>query len=295
MTATAVIRGRGRWLAALAAGLVVAGAASACGPGTGTQVRTSGQAVPAAVLAAAATSTGVQHTAQLTVTASLSAAMLAQPITVHGSGAVNLDTKAAELDLTMSGPMPGSSASSGAGHLMELVAGGQLYVSGGPLTSVLPAGKTWIQVGDLSNLSGATSVASLPQASSALTLLQNLGGDVTEVGTESIGGVPTTHYRADIDLAKVAAKLPAGLPADLEAMLTQVGHDGHIPADVWVGSDGLVHQVALQVTVGSVMGQALDLSATVTETLDHFGEPVDISAPPADQVAPFSGLAGLGH
>ena len=282
-----------RPVAALAAGLVLAGAVSACGQGDGTQVSTNAQAVPAAVLSAAATSIGGQHTAQITVTESISSSFAPGGLTVHGQGAVDLDAKTAEINLDMSGLTSTSGAIVGDGHLVEIVAGGQAYLSGGVVSSQLPAGKSWLQVGDLSKLSGSSSVASVPQASSTLTMLQNLSGDVTRVGTEPIDGVPTTHYWADVDLAKVSAKLPAGLPADLKSMLGEVGQGGRIPTDVWVGTDGLVHQVAMKLTLGSLLGHKIDLSLSMVETLHHFGEPVDITAPPADEVAPFSGLAGL--
>ena len=280
---------------ALSAGLVLAGAATGCGQGSGTQLSTNGKPVPVAVLTAAATSTGSQHTAQMTMTESLSASLLPHPVTVHGTGAVNLDTKSVEINLDMADLASMGSSALGDGHMVEILAGGQVYLSGGLVSSELPAGKSWLVVGDPSKLTGTSSVASVPQATSELTMLQQLGGNVTRVGTEQIGGEPTTHYRADIDLAKIAAKLPAGLPADLKSTFAAVGDGGRLPTDVWVGADGLVHQVSMQMTMGSLLGRKIDMSMSVTETFDHFGEPVDIAAPPPDQVAPFSGLTGLPH
>jgi hypothetical protein len=73
---------------------------------------------------------------------------------------------------------------------------------------------------------------------------------------------------------------------------------GQVPVDVWIGADGLVHQLALKMSIDQVGGQHVGATVTATETFDHFGEPVDVQAPPADQVGSLSSLSdlfGSGH
>ncbi len=292
---------RARRGAAVVAGLVLVGAAVGCAPDNPDQTGatgTSASAKPAtvALLTAAATSTGDQHTARLTLDESMSASLLPAPITVKGAGAVDLDLKSAQLDVDLSGPSSDGGSGSTGGDLHEIVVGGKLYLSGSSVSSLIPAGKTWVEVDAPSQLSGsaANSFASAPQASSLLAMLQGISGGVSTVGTEAIGGVPTTHYRADLDLAKVAAKAPGGVPADVKPLVGELG-EAAIPVDVWVGADGLVHQMVMKLTLGSLMGKALGLDMTLRMTLDHFGDPVVITAPPLAEVAPVPGPSATSH
>jgi len=59
-----------------------------------------------------------------------------------------------------------------------------------------------------------------------------------------------------------------------------------VPVDVWIGNDGLVRRVqigvsGLHATTPSTSG---DLGGTMTMEFFDFGQPVDITVPPADQV-----------
>lgn len=117
-------------------------------------------------------------------------------------------------------------------------------------------------------------------------------GTVTEDGTETIDGVETTRYVATLDLA--AALASSGLPTDV---LGDLGLGlGTRPTDaepavvtVWVDDADRVVRVSQQMDLGGTM------SVTSTLSFTDFGVPVDVTAPPADQVVtdPQGLLGGL--
>jgi hypothetical protein len=96
--------------------------------------------------------------------------------------------------------------------------------------------------------------------------------DLDKVGSESLDGVETTHYRLRVDARRVLTstlgeELPAGSWAqDLPKTLTY---------DVWVGDkDNLPRRLEYDV-----------MGTSMTMTLTDWGEPVDIKAPPASQIS----------
>jgi len=190
--------------------------------------------------------------------------------TVQISGSGGFDTKAhlGSLHATLSaGGLNGS--------LDEVSSGTTVYVKSDLLSAVIPSGKPWVKF-DLTKLAksqGLEASALLSEdPSQALTQLQSLSG-VTKVGTEQLGGVATTHYRAAVDISK----LPGGL---------QTGTGRY---DVWVGGDGYVHRVRM--TIASSGSRA-----TVTTDFSGYGDKITVVVPPASQTFDGSGMKipGLG-
>jgi hypothetical protein len=127
-------------------------------------------------------------------------------------------------------------------------------------------GKRWVKV-DLGGLAGALGQAATgafgPQTpGSALDMLQELSGDVQVVGEDEIAGHHAVHYRATVDAAGTSA-----------------------PVDVWIDDQDRV--VKMQVAMPEGTGE---LTMQITE----FGAPVDVVAPPPDEVAELPALRRLG-
>lgn len=106
------------------------------------------------------------------------------------------------------------------------------------------------------------------EAFDAITKLQ-------EKGTQEVDGVETTRYAVTVDTQKalkaqgMAGQVPQGqLPKTIDY-------------DVWVDADNLVRKLNMD-----VQGNAVDM------TLSQWGEPVDISAPPAGQTTDMSEMMG---
>ena len=120
-----------------------------------------------------------------------------------------------------------------------------------------------------------------------LEYLRGLSGDVQDLGQEDVNGQPATHYRASIDYSKLADELP-GVTDEAREQFAQLGT---VPADIWIDGQDRVVKLHLTMDGASFGGESgtVDMTMEITE----FGVPVDVQAPPADQVVDFSELASL--
>jgi hypothetical protein len=127
---------------------------------------------------------------------------------------------------------------------------------------------------------------------------------VKKVGTETVRGVETTHYHASIDLGKALdqADIPKSL-RDAEKQFEKSNDAGAstIPVDVFVDGDGYVRRISLDLEnfLGDGAGSGATSGPALTESIDlyDFGTPVNVQAPPPDQVSQeplFGGLGDLG-
>jgi hypothetical protein len=156
-----------------------------------------------------------------------------------------------------------------------------MYLRSPLFSALLPAGKSWLKL-DLKKAGAAQGLnlsSLLPQdPTQSLAALQSLKA-AAKVGTEEVGGVSTTRYRARIDPSKLPAAA-AGNPASPGTY------------DAWIGGDGYVYRVRTHLATGS--GNAKSV-VTLTVDLSDFGKTVKVTVPPAGQTVASSGsLPGLG-
>lgn len=106
--------------------------------------------------------------------------------------------------------------------------------------------------------------------------------DVTEVGTETIDGVPTTHYRAKTETdgilgeeKKTGTRAGDELGAELEkALRERLGRffgGGTAQADVWIDSDYRARRFVLDIPMLGGMKLTMNIS--------DYGKPVSVEAP----------------
>ena len=110
---------------------------------------------------------------------------------------------------------------------------------------------------------------------------------MVKVGDDTVAGQHATHYRASIDYAKVAAKLPDSAASQRE----ELSKLGKVPADVWINDDDRVVKMHLVIDAGSLGASAG--TAELTMEITDFGVPVDVQAPPADQTTDLSSLTDV--
>lgn len=253
-----------------AALLLVPLAAAACG-GSGKKAGTTAAATGAATTASPAAA--VEAAVKKTVQAGSEHVQLTAKVSANGQN-VSL-TGAGDFDSSRHlGKMHANLALGGIkAQVDEVQTGSTVYVGSDLFTSLTPGGQRWLKL-DLATaaktLGANASVLTAQDPSSALAQLSALTG-VTKVGTETIGGVQTTHYKGQVDVSK----LP---PAS--AQLAQSTGASFGPVDVWVGDDGYVHRMHLVTNAGSG-GQTATTTATMT--LSAFGESVTASPPPASK------------
>lgn len=103
-------------------------------------------------------------------------------------------------------------------------------------------------------------------------------GAITKTAKEELDGQQTTHYTIEVEVAKLIE-----IEQDMlvKAGLEELKRKGvtKIPYELWLSADNLPLKIVID-TAGP--GGA---SGKVTMRWDRWGEPVDIKAPPADQVA----------
>jgi len=230
---------------------------------------------------------------------------------VTGSGAVDLRTDTGSLTATV--PSLAGLVGSGDDSVNMISDGTSVYL-GSPALSSLTGGPTWLKAGlprgATSSSADSSTLAVLSNPSQLLGLLSSIGGQVTTVGQVNLDGVPTTEYRTTVTVAELASR--AGLTggsatgAKIAQILGRLGNTS-VPVTAWVGSDGYVRQLQVSVALsratlgglasdlinGTFGGSSADQSTsatTVTVGFSHYGAPVSVTVPPADQVTDVSAI-----
>jgi hypothetical protein len=169
-----------------------------------------------------------------------------------------------------------------------------MYMKLGFLSAMMPGAKSWVRV-DLAKAGKAAGIdfnqllgGANQSPSDSLALLRS-SGEFSEVGTETEDGVETTHYEGTVDLQKAAAA--RGVGAEALQHLLDLGAPAQYPADVWIDKDGYVRQYKTH--YGMTTG-GKSMSVSMTMGMSDYGTPVEVSAPPSDEVFDATDLAAKG-
>jgi len=244
-------------------------AGDSTGAGTGDSGGDSGAALTQDTFASAVLkATRQAKTAHLS--ASISAA--GQQLTMDGDVEVGDDPADYAADITLSVPSLGDA-------LHMVLVDEVIYMNLGALTQdkfvKIESGRE-SPFGDLSQLTASADPAA------GIKALEDGVTAFEKRGTEQIDGVETTHYRVTVDTQRV---LKAQGMADLYA--GGAGGGPQLPAtldyDLWIGSDNLLRRTQF------AMGQ--DFTMLVDTTA--WGESVNVSAPPLNQVSKADPFAGI--
>jgi hypothetical protein len=173
----------------------------------------------------------------------------------------------------------------------SIVSGNVLYMRSPVFSQLgLSSSKQWLkldltQLGeqqgiDLSSLANAS-----PTPTSALSYLRG-SSHVREVGSESVGGTDTTHYKVTVDLERAAAKSTGAERQALNRVVQATGVK-KLPVDVWVDGKDYVRKVEYGQRTG-----AGSKPVRVTMTLHDYGAPVTVKPPPASATVDFMQALG---
>jgi hypothetical protein len=227
----------------------------------------------------------------------MSVPALPTPINATGSGAFDEATRSGTFNLSMDfGSIPQLRQLLGSSTLdiQEITKGLTVYMKLPPALSHSAAlhGKPWMKV-DLARaanglgISGLSSLASNPTSSDPsqyLKYLRAASSHVTQLGTQTIDGVSTTGYRAQIQLDKVVKTLPAADRAGAQQGITSIEQMTHLrllPVTVWIDGQHLVRRIEFSFNE-AVSGQSL--TAAMRIDIPQYGPQQPAQAPPADQV-----------
>jgi hypothetical protein len=161
-----------------------------------------------------------------------------------------------------------------------------MYLHFPAVTSELPAGKSWVRID--ARTAGAAQGFDFLQLEQftnndprkVLDLLRAASGEIETVGTETLRGAETTHYRAILDLRRYAER--AGLHS-LPEQLVQQSEVAELPVDVWLDQFGLIRKLEMSVTADSG-------DAVMRFELWDYGKDVAIDLPPAADVVDAADL-----
>ncbi len=156
----------------------------------------------------------------------------------------------------------------------------------------LPNGAHWLRItkADL-GMTAAAGVGS-NDPSSGLDFLSGRAGNPTAVGTATIDGEKTTHYKLTIDFTTITSLLGKS-SSKLGVPEMQQGLDAlkgmldlhHIPAEAWLDS---AHRVRRFDYTLALSADGTNLVERASSEFSNFGEAVHVSAPSADDVVPFA-------
>jgi hypothetical protein len=207
-----------------------------------------------------------------------------QHIAMTGTGAIDYQNNKGQLTLSV----PASDLVP-AMNVEEIVDGTIAYVKVTDGNGKSVSSKPWTKV-DLADRAGQTGFDGLgAQQSNPAQYLDMLRGgadNMTKVGTETLRGTKTTHYTMQVDFAK-AAQASSGDQKKSFEKLAEI-YKKPVPVEVWVDGKGVLRKLVITLDMSS-LGDSfaqLGLSGTtrVEEELYDFGTPVNVEAPPADQV-----------
>ncbi len=261
---------------------------------------------PVHLVAATADATAKAKTARMAMTVSVSGDGLPQSVTLDMDGAMAFDGSRADFTMNLGSLIP----TAGANAAVEIrLVDGAMYMDmasflkalssaadGLDLGSLLGDAK-WLKV-DAGQLGSANSPAQYTQYLEYLRGVSN--GGVTTVGHDTIRGVDTTHYRADIDVAKAIAAERERL-AKMSPMMRQLmekdldalaASDAPMHADVWIDDHDMVRRFKMDMPALKVpvSGRTVEESVSAQIDLYDFGTPVDVQAPPPSEVRDLSQL-----
>ncbi|MEU9331988.1 DUF1396 domain-containing protein [Streptomyces sp. NPDC048290] len=200
---------------------------------------------------------------------------------VEGSAAMSMDPVALSMKMEVA---PGGVSLPEGGEVEIRLVDKAMFINGGEEAAKEMDGKSWIKF-DLAALGAGDELSELGGASQADKNPASEAGfmagaeNVEEVGTETVDGVETTHYRGDITLADLRESFKDENKATREAreksleQYEDMGID-KMTMDMWVDGDERTKQFQLR-------GDAEQGPLDVTITFFDVNKPVEVKVPPA--------------
>ncbi len=209
-------------------------------------------------------------------------------VTVGGSGTYSSASRSGNFAMTMDGA--GQNL-----QLQEIIVGHTIYMKmPASLAAKLPGSKPWWEL-DFDQLKGKTYLSDLgslesssSQSSPAMYLeyLKAASSSLKDLGQTTIDGVATTHYRASLNLEKVAADRSPATRAAVQDMLKKMpgtlSNLTDIPVDVWIDSAHRVRKLSMAMQIVP-KGTSTAISASVMIRINDYGPQPAATPPPADQ------------
>jgi hypothetical protein len=242
---------------------------------------------------------------KIKLTMQFSSAQLPSGLTATGGGAFDVRDHAGSFAIEMNlgnNPQANRALGSNTLHIDEVIDHQTIYVKlPAAIGGKIPGGKPWLKVdlaklGSAAGVPGLSSLASNPAGSDPSQMLQYLravSGTITQVGSETVNGTATTHYRATVSLDRVAGQVPEAQRQAAQsaiAAMEKMTNLHALPVDVWIDSGHYVRRMLMTFAENLPTGQAL--TAKMTIDFSDYGPQPRPAVPSADQAADLSALLG---
>jgi outer membrane lipoprotein-sorting protein len=241
---------------------------------------------PADIVAGAPEATTAAGTAHFTM--KMAATGGAQSFEINAEGGIDYAKQRMAMTMTMPS-LPGAPAG---GQKMEMLTDGAMVYMKIPNGAALGMKTPWMKMDVAAMAGGAGGLGGLNNdPSSNMEMLRGVTDDIQEVGTEDIGGAPTTHYKGTMDLKKALKLSPKATQQRLRANFAKLGTT-KMPTDIWIDADGRLRRQTFTMDMskmegGGAPGMPTGMEATVD--LFDFGKPIEFKLPPKGQVTDFKG------
>ncbi|MGH3622237.1 MAG: hypothetical protein ACRDQ5_10665 [Sciscionella sp.] len=283
-------------------GAIAAVVLTACGHGSGDKQNDQGGNAAAAPAKDVPTLVkNVSSEVKAKHTAKLDMKITAGGHDVTGTGAIKIDGKDVASDLKLSGK-----DTAGPGEVIVL--DGVTYLKNSGKSA---SGKPWAKLDPKGNNPLAKLLQQLSQPSqqyadpTKMFGQLSVGGKLTKTSKEELNGQQTTHYSVRVNTNKIADSEQNPQLKQLMKLVARSGINNY-PIDIWVNGDNLPVRFTTKVPQPDVSGITGNQAkapkigpTTVTITYRDWGKPVQIKAPPANQVGelklPDLSKQGGGH
>jgi len=253
-----------------------------------------------AALIRSAALTRVPHTAQTSISVTLTGlgadASSTGAFDIAGSGVVDLVRGDAELRVSI--PRI-DRLSRGGAAIEQRIVGGVVYTklpADVLLANGLAPSVRWLAFDPRRAPSGDLSALAQSQVDPAglLVFVTGISDAIRTIGSEPVRGVATAHYATTIDLGNLAGGRAAS--STLRTRLAPFGPNAggrRLGLDLWLDRAGRVRRTVVSLPLSSRAGAAAlgpDAMLRIQGDFYGFGTRVRVSAPPAAQVSPYSTL-----
>ena len=114
---------------------------------------------------------------------------------------------------------------------------------------------------------------------------------IVDLGSEQVRGVNTTHYQITMDIEAMMEEADADSIEELEN-LGPLPVNGELPVDFWIGDDGNVYRMLLEIVGADVAESGFESMRMMWEMFDY-GANIEVVAPPEEDVTDGDALAGF--
>jgi hypothetical protein len=240
--------------------LVLAAAAVACGNGSSSDTQT---LQPADMVRAAVTKTSQQQSSRIVIDTKSDVGAIS--VDLKGEGEFDFAKRVGHFTMALPG---------GAGKIDEIMLAKTLYLritSQGPTYYTLPMDEV-----------AGTQLGSSTDPTAGLQALLAISNDVKRLGTVTVRGAKTTHYRGTYDLKAAVAKAQ-GLAKRVLQSSVATAATTIVPFDAYIDGSGRLRKLdqTLTTTVPQLKGQQVKVLSTLE--LYDFGLSVNVKKPAATQ------------